>query len=181
MAALNDKVKIRGTEDGIITYGGVDYPVVTLGDTTITPEMVSGTMSGELGKKVDQFSFFTGETGMDLPQMLLDAKLFGILTGNPVTEAGAAPNQTTTLDYKAGVCLEPFALKLKSSCVGNTSGYGTGNTVAQTEFQFYNVMLVGKAIAVPQAEFMSVTGTYRCVCDAATDKFMSLVLRETAV
>ena len=48
-------------------------------------------------------------------------------------------------------------------------------------FQFYNVMMIGLAVPIPQAEFMSVTGTYQCVCDAATDKFMSLVLRETAV
>lgn len=180
MATLNKVVKIRGGE-GVITYAAVDYPVHTLGDITLNCEMISGAMSGEYGKKVDQFAFFTGQVGMDMPQLLLDATLLGILTGNPVAETGVTPNQVATLDFKAGVCLKAFTLKLKSNCVGNTSGYSSGNEVAQTEFQFYNVMMIGLSVPVPQAEFMSVTGSYQAVCDAATDKFLSLVLRETAV
>ncbi|MDD4988676.1 MAG: hypothetical protein PHS68_07270 [Candidatus Izemoplasmatales bacterium] len=181
MAVLNNAIKIRGTEEAIITCGAVEYPVHTAGDITLTPEIISGTMSGEQGMKIDQFAFMTGQCTFDIPQMLLDMKLWGVLTGNTPTEAGATPNQTTTLDFKAGQCHNSFTLKFNSSCVGNTTGYGTGNTPAQVEFQFYNVMFTGLPIAIPQAEFMSVTASYQAVASKSTQKFLSIVLRETAV
>jgi hypothetical protein len=181
MAALNNTIKIRGTEEAVITSGAVEYPVSTAGDITLTPEIVSGTMSGELGMKIDQFSYMTGLVTFDIPQMLLDMKLWGVLNGNTVTEAGTTPNQTTTLDFKAGQCTNSFSLKFNSSCVGNTTGYGTGNAPAQVEFQFYNVMFTGISLAIPQAEFMSVTASYQAVANKSTQKFLSIVLRETAV
>ena len=181
MAALNNVIKIRGTSGATITYGAVEYPVHTSGDITLTPEIISGSMTAEKGMKVDQFSFMTGEVTFDIPQMLLDMRLWGALNGSPVVEAGATPNQTTTLDFKAGMCQISFTLKFTSECVGNTVGYSTGNAPAQVEYQFYNVMFTGLPIAMPQAEFMSVTSSYKAVANKSTQKFMSMVLRETAV
>jgi hypothetical protein len=42
-------------------------------------------------------------------------------------------------------------------------------------------MFTGISLAIPQAEFMSVTASYQAVANKSTQKFLSIVLRETAV
>lgn len=178
--AMNDTIWLRGTENATVTKGGVDYPVTTAGDTTLSLSFEGEVISGELGIAVDQWATMTGEVNFTIPQLIVSMELWGELLGNSAVAAGVTPNQTVTLDYKAGLCMGNFALKLVTTCVNNSSGYGVGDSPASNTFQFYNVMAIGKTIAIAQKSVMRVEGNYRAVADYATKKFMTQILKETA-
>ncbi len=171
--SLNHVIELMGIVDAKFTpEGGTSVDIYGIQDLKIDYDFVDKEARGDdtilaYFSKIDSAS-------VDLSQAALDLDTLGAITGNTVTDTGATPSQTATLQIKAGSI--PYGtLEGQGTLIEQN---GTGDKVADVHFKVMKMKINKLGIDAKSEDVLVVSGTGKAIPDS-NGVIIEITLNET--